>query len=55
MKTLKTAAAVIAAVAVVFLIYWLHGGDFERGINLGFTSIVAVIASLIASLAARIE
>ena len=28
--------------AIVFLIYWLSGGDFERGDSLGFTATSSV-------------
>jgi hypothetical protein len=42
--------SILAAFAMVMLIYWLGGGEFERGIALGGAVFLAVWFSVVAVL-----
>lgn len=47
--------AAFVATALTFLIYWLAGGEFERGPDLAFTGSLAVILGLCAAAAAGLH
>jgi ABC-type Fe3+-siderophore transport system permease subunit len=48
MKFIIALISALATFAIVMLIYWLGGGEFERGIALGYTVSLAVWLSGVA-------